>query len=77
MTDDNKYKPFFEYRHLIDSVLQNYNPDTYDTEKLYDAGIAGLFQAIDLLEDNEISDFKLSALFHIKSEINKRITVKD
>jgi DNA-directed RNA polymerase specialized sigma subunit len=72
MTVNEKYKIFFEYRYLIDSDLQKYSPDKYDIEELYDAGIAGLFRAIDEMNVSS-DDFNQYTLFYIKNAINKRI----
>lgn len=76
MITDEKMDIYFEYRYLIDNVLQKYLPEKYDYEELYDAGIRGLMESIDeygrQIELDNI-DFKLFALFYIKREINKTI----
>ncbi|MDD3172926.1 MAG: sigma factor [Herbinix sp.] len=66
---------YFEYRKLIDNELKRYIGKS-NYEELYDAGIAGLFKAIDSMEENYI-DFKTFALFHIKSSINNILNYKD
>lgn len=75
MTTDDRFDLYLEYRYLIDNVVQKYSTDKLDYETLYDAGISGLFSAIDEYECNikqrDMKDFKIFALFHIKSAINE------
>jgi len=77
MTTEERLKIYYEYCYLIDNELQKYSPNKNDMEQIMDAAISGLFQAIDSQEDNECIDFKTYVLFHIRSQINNILNIKD
>lgn len=48
----NRFHLYFEYRYLIDDELQKYSPYKYNKDELYNAGIIGLFKAVDHMSDS-------------------------
>ena len=76
MTIQERDKLFFDNRDIIFELSKQYNPNHYDIDEIIDAGITGLFNAIDALEaDPQLmnKDFKSFSLFYIKSSINNYI----
>jgi len=76
MSTDERYIIFFEYRYLIDSVLEKFSHNKYDIEELYDVGIAGMFHAIDSHEKQGSIDIMIFALFHIKRKLIRVSMIK-
>lgn len=81
MATDEKNKIYYEYRYLIDGNLKMHSLTEDEYEDLYYTGIGALFDLIDIYGDNikhmDQKDFKISALFHIKSAINNILNERD
>lgn len=77
MNIDNSMKLFFDYRYLVYEIVSEYNPERFNIEALTDAGICKLLKLAQEYNSDSGHDFKALAIFHIKSEINKRIQNED